>query len=352
MKFKNIVVLTIAGTVFVSSTIVSAEYNPNKKEINGPVTTTKIVTTNDDSPMDLDTDFTMVINGKGLDLKETRVYVSKDGDIMIPLRRLGKALGYEVKWNGEKRIIELIKENQYIMVKVDEDYYSFGRMAPMQLGTIPEINEGNTYVPLKFVKDVLRAQVSTDETGIINIRSDQSSNIDDLLSTKVGDIVSISKTDKDISILVEENILGSEEKSQIKLYIGDETKIVNPLTNEKLDIEDLNEGDRVRTFYGPMITYSIPPQSPAKRIEVLDEIDIKTGKITKIMTNKNSQILIGDRMNGMVLNISEETKIVNKDNEELKFEDLKEEMDVDVFHDLAVTRSLPPISNAKKIIVK
>lgn len=52
------------------------------------------------------------------------------------------------------------------------------------------------------------------------------------------------------------------------------------------------------------------------------------------------------------LDIYDDVKIVTEDNKELNFADLEKGMKVEAFHSLLVTRSLPPISPAKKIIVK
>lgn len=353
MKFKKIITFTIAGTMLMSSGVALAEYNPNDKGVNVPITTTKINITDTKKPLDSkgEFNFILVINGEGLNPKETNVYIKENGSIMIPLRDLSEALGYEVKWNGEKRLVELNKGNQYIMVKIDEDYYSFGKMAPIKLGNAAEINANRTYVPLKYAEDILKAEVTTDETGVINVKTKESSDKKELNSNIVGEITSIKKTDKNTLILIEENIAGSEDKKQIVLYVDEETKIIDPVTNEEISLDDLNEGDKVRGFYGPKVTQSIPAKSKAEKIEVLKGVDIKTGTISKIIKDENSRIFIGDRMNGMILNINENTKIVTKDNKELRLENLKEGMNVEVFHDLAVTRSLPPISNARKIVV-
>lgn len=253
MKFRKVLGLTLVGTMALSTFIASAEYNPGKI-VTGPITTLSIDATEKPQDSYEGIHFSLVVNNKGLDAK---VYTSEEGTIMIPLRTISEALGYEVKWNMEKRVIELTKGAHFITAKAEEDYYTFGKMAPMKLGTASELLEGRTYVPLNFVNDVLRIDGQVDETGVITI--------------------------------------SSEKETYIK----------------------------------------------------------KTGTINKVISReKTNQILIGDMTDGIILNITDQTEITTKDNEKLTFEDLKEGMEIEAFHDLIMTMSLPPISNAQKIIVK
>ncbi|SKC54224.1 copper amine oxidase N-terminal domain-containing protein [Maledivibacter halophilus] len=350
MKFNKILVFTIAGTILTSSLIASAEYNPNKVT-KGPITTMNVKVSEELQDSYDNMKFVLVINGKGLDLKENNIY-TKDNTIMIPLRIVSKALEYEIKWNNEEKTIDLTKGPHWITIKPGEDYYTFGKKAPIKLGTASEILKDRTYVPLSFLTDVLNIDVSIDETGVININSENSISEKKELLEIQGEITEINKTEKSTMIWIKGKKTDAGEKSVI-LHINDETPIVNPITDEELSIKDLKEGDTVRGFYGPAMTKSIPPQGKAEKIQILKDITVRTGKITSIMNNeKANQILIGDKANGIVLNISKETKIVTQDNKELSFEDLEEGMEIEAFHSIIMTMSLPPISSAQKIVVK
>lgn len=347
MNLKKTLGLTLAGVLITSNLTVFAEYNPDKV-IEGPVTTLSIDVTKEPRDSVVGMKFNLVVNGQAFNPQETKVYLKENGTVMIPLRAVSEALGYKVKWNGDVNTVELTKGAQWIMVKLGEDYYCFGKMAPQKLGTVAELTEDRTYVPLNFAEEILKADVQMDETGGITINAEKIS-----AQCITGIIKTINKTEKSTMVTIEGNGIDKEEVDTIILHIGENTKLVNPITNEGLTIDDLKEGDTVRGYYGPAVTMSIPAQSAAEKIEIIKDAALKTGVITNIMNNgKSNQILIGDMMNGIILTITDETKIVTEDNKELNFSDIKKGMEVDAFHSMVVTASIPPMSSAVKIIVK
>lgn len=350
MRFRKVLGFTLVGAMFASSLVASAEYNPNKV-VQGPVTTMSVDV--NEKPQDSydGFHFVLVVDGKGLNPQENKVY-TKDDAIMVPLRIISEALGYKIQWNDEARTVELSKGPHWIMVKPGEDYYSFGKMAPVKLGTAAEISEDRTYVPLNFLTDILKVEAVMDETGVINITSEKTASKQDSLLEIQGEIVEINKTEKSTMLWIKGQKI-DEGYDSIVLHITEETPLINPITDENISIEDLKKGDTVRGFYGPKLTRSIPPQGQAEKIEVLKGVTVRTGTITDIISNdKTNQILIGDRINGIVLTISDETKIVTEDNKELEFEALEKGMEIEAYHSLIMTMSLPPISSAQKIMVK
>lgn len=351
MRFRKVLTLTLAGAVLTSSAVMAAEINPTKVTAVRPISAA--IETNNPMITDKDAHFVLVINGTGLNPQETKVYLKDNSVTMIPLRDIGEALGYQVTWNETEKSIELHKGAQFIMVKLNEDYYSFGKMAPVKLGTASEITGNKTYIPLKFVTDILKAEVNRDETGVIKITSQDSSVEKAESFSIIGEIKKITKTDKNTKILIEENIPGKKDTQSIVLNVGEKTKLVDPLNDEEISLADLSEGDTIRGFYGPAVTASMPPQGSAEKIEILQGVTVRTGTISEIIENeKTKQILVGDRATGVVLNISDDVRIITEDNQELSFTDLEEGMEIEAYHSLIMTRSLPPISNAKKIIVK
>lgn len=115
--------------------------------------------------------FVLVVNNEGINPQEANIYQKEDGTIMVPLRVVCEKLGYEVKWIEENRSIEIKKGAQYTSVKPGEDKYFFAKMAPISLGAAPEIKDSTTYVPFKFVSDILKVDASMDETGVITINN-------------------------------------------------------------------------------------------------------------------------------------------------------------------------------------
>lgn len=341
--------ITIALTTAVLSTSVTAfavsVTDGNVKDLPQSVQTAEVT----HNPT-IERHFTLLVNGKIMESQNTKVYAHENGTVMIPLRAVAENLGYHVVWNSEKNIVELNKENNFSMVKIGEDYYSFGKMAPVNLGTASECNKDVTYVPLSFISDVLRLNVKTDDTGAVSITSDKASQEKESEFSNIGKISKINKTDKSTSILIDGNSIGKGYNGPIVLYVSNETKIVDPITNITVPLQDLKEGDLVRGYYGPVLTASLPPIGNAVKIEVLKGICVRRGLITQINKEEKS-ILVGDTFYGIKLNIPKDAKIIKIDGTELKLDDLQLGMEIDAYHDLATTLSLPAISTAKKIVV-
>lgn len=93
----------------------------------------------------------IVVEGKIIEAP--RAFVDENGVIMVPLRAVAEALGYEVTWEAETRTVRL---GPAISLTIGEDYYVYGRMAPIFLGTAPVLKDSVTYVPLSYFTEVLR----------------------------------------------------------------------------------------------------------------------------------------------------------------------------------------------------
>lgn len=112
----------------------------------------------------------MIINNNEVSLNN-QMYKNENGVVMIPLRQVAEALGYEVTWNDESKSVELVKGVHWTKLTIGEDNYSFAKML-IKLGTAPETKDGNTYVPLSFTSEVLKAIVSTSDDGTVILEQD------------------------------------------------------------------------------------------------------------------------------------------------------------------------------------
>lgn len=93
----------------------------------------------------------IVVNGEKIEAEAP--YRDEQGVIMVPLRGIAEALGFDVSWNAESRKIVL---DQNISLVIGKDQYMSVEAVPIQLGAAPEIIEGRTFVPLDFFKELLR----------------------------------------------------------------------------------------------------------------------------------------------------------------------------------------------------
>lgn len=94
------------------------------------------------------------------------MYMNEDR-IMVPLRQIAESLGYEVKWNGEDKSVELTKGPHWFLVKIGQDNYNFARMM-VQLGAAPELVDSTTYVPVDFL-DLMGFCVNIVYDGVLNV---------------------------------------------------------------------------------------------------------------------------------------------------------------------------------------
>jgi hypothetical protein len=79
-------------------------------------------------------------------------FQTEDGIVMVPVRAVAEALGYDVNWDHETKSVRL---GVAIHLWIGNTEVHFGRRAPIAISTAPQIVDGSTYVPLDFFIDVL-----------------------------------------------------------------------------------------------------------------------------------------------------------------------------------------------------
>lgn len=138
----------------------------------------------DETDMDFDWDFDEDItifdriafnvdgDEKQIKLLENKLYRNEENVLMVPLREVGMALGYEVTWDAEKRAAQLVKGAQWTEVvigqgTVGEDNYNFAKMI-VKLGTPPVLKNSTSYVPVNFIEEVLQMELAI-EDGMLEI---------------------------------------------------------------------------------------------------------------------------------------------------------------------------------------
>jgi hypothetical protein len=182
------------------------------------------------------------------------------------------------------------------------------------------------------------------------------------LSSIEGKITEIIESKNNKMLLLENSNLNENSYKAIKLTINNDTEIINGLDGSKLSFEDIKKDTKILSFYGPMVTRSLPPISTAKKIIVLqnekENLYCTEGKITEVFNKENGILTLIDGkktdeigFDNVKLNINNTTKILKQDGSELSYTDLKEGTKVKAYFGAKLTRSLPPIGNAQVIIV-
>ncbi len=142
---------------------------------------------------------------------------------------------------------------------------------------------------------------------------------------------------------------------EVRLNVGNNTIIIDE-NGTSLDLYDLDEGMRIDADFSSAMTRSIPPQSIAYRIVLLQEeasVNITTDRVVSVDTN-NGFLLTGnpyDINDQMVFNISEETVILDQNEDTIPLEAIQPGQQVQVEHAMFQTLSIPPQSPAYRVQV-
>lgn len=296
--------------------------------------------------------YSLTINGKAA--KNNGYMNQQTKEIMLPLREIAKALGYEIKWNNEDRSAELTKANTPIwsLVQTDKDEYNENKML-VKLGTAPANILGTLYVPAKYFSDVLHHGVVV-EGATVAVTS-EASEAEDVKTIKANGVITAVHNDENRKSV---HINGAGPDG-ILLNVDENTVILNA-AGEKIELKDLSLGLDVEVVHSMAMTMSLPGQTYASEIKVKKDSDVKDliGTSGLVTSNEDgSKITVkGFGMTEaspaeVVLNVSSETVVVDQDGVEVKASELKKDDKVLAFFSPMLTKSLPPIGNAVKVVV-
>jgi hypothetical protein len=100
----------------------------------------------------------IVINGEVLDAP--KAFLDENGTLMVPVRAISEALGFEVAWLGDTQTVSI---GGRLTFNIGVDGYSFAKMAPTPLGiSAPVLVNDRTFVAInlfEFIGDVGLANV-------------------------------------------------------------------------------------------------------------------------------------------------------------------------------------------------
>lgn len=272
--------------------------------------------------------------------------MTEKGLIMIPVRAIAEALGYEVGWEEEANRVTLTRGAQYITMTLDQDAYTFSRMAPVTLGSAPVlVNDSTTYVPVTFLSEILGAEYTADGDKL------------DVIQMSPVTVKTVDLDENTIS--VEDDALG-----EVIVRLTEDTVITN--AGKSAAKEDIKADSLIHILYSPAMTMSLPPQTTAVKIEVnpnapvdadKENNDINSeetvafeGTIKEVMSK--DEILVEIKGSDTVLILSDNTNIHHRINRmRYTAEDLKEGMKISGQISQAMTRSLPPQTAVFEIVI-
>lgn len=285
----------------------------------------------------------LTVDGKAVEEE----IILRDDATMLPLRAMAEAIGYTVSWQAESGTAVLSGISDDIFVKpVSATAKSVEKNA--------EIHNDKTYVPIEFVNEVLGLTYDVDENnGNINIYVSGINNYESEELAAEKSTVTVNSVEEGKISVNDENI------GEVILMISEETEILKD--GEKTELSEIKEGDKLAVLYSPAMTMSLPPQCTAVSIEILSENNKEEqnetvsfdGEVLEITEDGMVVVSSENYKNGIALKITENTRINHSVNKRIyKAEDLEVGMKISGEHSAAMTRSIPPQTEAFSIVIK
>ncbi len=139
-------------------------YSIATKSLPAQTTPTKVVVLNDSVQVDNAASMPIVVNGTVVET--TGAFTNDDNVIMVPVRPIAAALGYEITWESDTKTVRL---GNTISFQVGKNEYTFAKMGPIKLHAPSVIMSERTYVPLDFFSVIVKAEQVTATEGHITI---------------------------------------------------------------------------------------------------------------------------------------------------------------------------------------
>ncbi|TVX97133.1 stalk domain-containing protein [Cohnella terricola] len=236
-------------------------------------------------------DVVVTVNGTETELHP--VYIN--GKAYLPARDAAAELGYTLNWNSKGKEISIKSK--------EEQAVEYARMLGVIVDVSPGMEKGSYRVELLgngdqrwIILGVDKDTELTDESGKAIAASDLKAGA--RVMAEFGPIIAMSfpgqsqahKIVVQSQALTQDDVIQSVEKTddgwQVKLgetkdgnaattivlNAGKETSVMTS-QGEPVAFANLKAGDRVRAYYGPMMTKSLPPQSPLHYLIVLSAKD-------------------------------------------------------------------------------
>lgn len=102
-------------------------------------------------------------NGKEVQFPDAKPYIDNNDRTQIPIRFVAGLMNYEVKWeeDGKKNTVTLMKGNTKIDLKIG-DKFALVNGVQQNLDTTAKIVQDRTYVPLRFLSEIIGNEVKWD----------------------------------------------------------------------------------------------------------------------------------------------------------------------------------------------
>ncbi|MFP4456748.1 MAG: stalk domain-containing protein [Clostridia bacterium] len=171
--------------------------------------------------------------------------VKIDGVSMVHLRPVLEAFEYDVIYNDDTKLVEIINGPYYTTLKEGENAYYKHKMAPRELTSAPTILAGKMYVPIEFLPTMTDIGLKLEEATLFAY--------DENIAIHSGYIGEIEETERGQKITLTDESLEFDMNTSTIIHIGEGT-----ILNCKLKV-----GTLVEVISPPVMTMSLPAQTGA-----------------------------------------------------------------------------------------
>lgn len=180
----------------------------------------------------------LTVFGKPVDLSGAPIVLTTEGKTILPLRKLGEALGYSVKWDNVMKAAVLEKATESILLKMDNTDYKWGAVV-RALSSKPYVINNRLYVPIDFLTE--NPDFSVNQTASSLTVDSAAAAAKQVLT---GEITEISVYANGLGLKVADN-----KKASIQLYVTDKTMITDYSTGEAIAQSQLKTGTKAIFSY-------------------------------------------------------------------------------------------------------
>ncbi len=103
----------------------------------------------------------VVMDGNKIWFPDAQSFIDANGRTLVPVRFVAESLGAKVGWESKTQTVPISRDDQSIVLTIDQNVVQVDGKA-VTLDTKAILSSGRTFVPLRFVSEILGAKVEWD----------------------------------------------------------------------------------------------------------------------------------------------------------------------------------------------
>ncbi len=120
----------------------------------------------------------VVMDGKKIWFPDAQAFIDANGRTLVPVRFVAESLGAKVGWESKTQTVPISRGDQAIVLTIDQNIVQVNGKE-VTLDTKAILSGGRTFVPLRFVSEVLGAKVEWDNpTATVFIKTSENSEVE------------------------------------------------------------------------------------------------------------------------------------------------------------------------------